>query len=455
MADNTDKRSLTLSNKVGYGIGDFGFNIMFSGVSLYMLYFYTDVLGISPKTAGLIFMVALIWDGVSDPLMGLIAQRTKTKWGSYRPFVLFGSLPLVICYLSMFFTPDWELGAVVAYAFTTHILFRTAYTVVSIPYSSLMARMTQNSMERNTLAGFRMIGATIGALTVAFLTLTLANTLGDGNVRNGFKQVALLFGSVALVALFIVFLTTKETIDIKRRASPSLKSALQMLKANKAFLILFSAILVCVLSTTIFTKVLVYFFKYNLDAESAIGLALVAYIGVISIMTPVWMLVTKKTSKRFVWIAGSIMFAVGLVFFAAVPVTQSQAYIVVALCGVGASAFPLTFWSMLPDTVEYGEWKTGVRAESFVFGLVSLAQKVALGIAVGVLGFLLDGVGFVANEVQTADTSKALIYIMTLIPAAGALASSVLIWFYPLNNSLHSQIVAEIEARQSSLTSEK
>jgi GPH family glycoside/pentoside/hexuronide:cation symporter len=449
VTQNKDKRSLTISNKVGYGIGDFGFNIMFSGVSLYMLYFYTDVLGISPKTAGLIFMVALIWDGVSDPLMGLIAQRTKTKWGSYRPFILFGALPLVVCYLSMFFAPAWELNAIVVYAFATHILFRTAYTVVSIPYSSLMASMTQNSMERNTLAGFRMIGATVGALTVAFLTLKLASIFGEGDIREGFKQVALLFASVALVALLIVFFTTKETIDIERRKSPSLKSALGMLKENTPFIVLFSAILVCVSSTTVFTKVLVYFFKYNLDAESAIGLALVSYIGMISIMTPVWMFITQKTSKRFVWIAGSVMFAIGLVLFAAVPVTKSQAYIVVALCGLGASAFPLTFWSMLPDTVEFGEWKSGVRAESFVFGLVSLAQKVALGIAVGILGFLLDGVGFIANEVQTPETSQALIYIMTLIPAAGALASAVLIWFYPLNNQLHSQIVAEIEARQS------
>jgi GPH family glycoside/pentoside/hexuronide:cation symporter len=224
-----------------------------------------------------------------------------------------------------------------------------------------------------------------------------------------------------------------------------------MLGGNTPFLILFIAILVCVSSTTVFTKVLIYYFKYNLNAEADIGLALVSYIGVISLMTPVWMFVTKKTSKRFVWIAGSIMFAIGLVVFALIPVNQSQAYIVVAICGLGASAFPLTLWSMLPDTVEYGEWQSGVRAESFVFGLVSLAQKIALGIAVGLLGFLLESIGFSANQAQTPETLQSLIYIMTLIPAFGALLSAVIIWFYPLNNQMHSKIVEEIENRQPSV----
>lgn len=449
--DNKNRQPLTLINKLGYGAGDFGFNLMFSGVSLYMLYYYTDVLGISPATAGLIFMTALIWDGITDPLMGLIAQRTKTRWGSYRPFILFGSVPLVISYISMFLAPDWDLTSITTLAFATHILFRTAYTVVSIPYSSLMASMTQSSMERNTLAGFRMIGATVGGLTVAFLTLKLAAMWGDGDIQLGFRNAAIGFASVALIALFIVFLTSKETIDTNRRDSPSLKTALNMLGGNTPFLILFIAILVCVSSTTVFTKVLIYYFKYNLNAEADIGLALVSYIGVISLMTPVWMFVTKKTSKRFVWIAGSIMFAIGLVVFALIPVNQSQAYIVVAICGLGASAFPLTLWSMLPDTVEYGEWQSGVRAESFVFGLVSLAQKIALGIAVGLLGFLLESIGFSANQAQTPETLQSLIYIMTLIPAFGALLSAVIIWFYPLNNQMHSKIVEEIENRQPSV----
>ena len=145
------------------------------------------------------------------------------------------------------------------------------------------------------------------------------------------------------------------------------------------------------------------------------------------------------------------MFAIGLVVFALIPVNQSQAYIVVAICGLGASAFPLTLWSMLPDTVEYGEWQSGVRAESFVFGLVSLAQKIALGIAVGLLGFLLESIGFSANQAQTPETLQSLIYIMTLIPAFGALLSAVIIWFYPLNNQMHSKIVEEIENRQPSV----
>ncbi len=440
--------ALPLRTKLGFGAGDFGFNLVFSGVQLYLLYYYTDVLGISAAVAGLAFMGALIWDGITDPLMGLLAQRTRSRWGSYRPYLLFGGIPLALSFCLMYLAPDYQGNALVLYVFATHVLFRTAYTVASIPFSSLMARITRDSMERNSLAGFRMVGATLGALTVAFTTLKLAEFLGDGDMKAGFRSASLIFGAVAVLMLWLTFATTRESAPAQIAHKYRFKEVMAMLLSNGPFLTVFAATLISMSCTTLFSKTLVYYFKYNLDAEASIGLALFTYIGVISLLTPFWMWVTKKTSKRSVWLIGSGLLALGLLVFSFYRGQQLDVVLpILLLCGAGASAFPLTFWSMLPDTVEYGEWKSGVRAESFVFGLVSLAQKVALGVAVGVLGFLLDAIGFEANVAQGADTLAGIRFIMTWLPILGILLAAAVIWFYRLDALTHSRIVAELKAR--------
>ncbi|MGB7405905.1 MAG: MFS transporter [Pacificimonas sp.] len=441
--------------RLAYGFGDFGFNLYWATTSLYLLYFYTDVLGLPNQVAGLIMLVALVWDGITDPVMGYIAERTRSRWGSYRPYILFGALPLSATMVLMFYAPEAEGMALIIYAAATHVLMRTVYTVMSIPFSSLSARMTRSSEVRNELAAFRMVFATLAGLFVAFFTLRLVAWFGAGDAATGFFWTACLYAALSLPIFLFVFLTTREPpVDIDAsRSRPNLKIALSSLRTNGPFLIVFTATVLSVAAGVMASKTLIYYYKYNLGDEQASGTALAFITGGAAVFVPIWAWVTSETSKRFVWSTGlAISFCVSLALWFNPIETVPMVTALFALGAAGSAAGYLSFWSMLPDTVEYGEWQTGERTESLVFGLMSLAQKASFGIAAGVLGILLDAVGYSANEMQAEETLGGLKAIMTLLPAALIGAAFLLVRTYPLDRQLHARLERAI-ARRRTVTS--
>lgn len=449
--------SLSLPRKLVYGFGDFGFNLYWSSISLYLLYYYTDVLGIAASTAGLIFMIAMIWDGITDPLMGYVAERTRTRWGSYRPYILFGSVPLALSLVLMFYRPDLTATGLIYYTLATHVLFRTTYTVLSIPYSSLSARMTRSSQERNSLAAIRMVSATLGGMFVAFMTLRLVEQFGVGDPVRGFFWVAVLYATLSVPIFLLLFAFTRENEDATASASQEfglpLREVFAALVRNRAFLIVFFAIVLGMATSVLVSKTLIYYFKYNLDAEASISTALTVLTGMTALCVPIWATIARYTSKRNVWLAGScVSLAVSITIFLNPYESAAVVTALFAISAIGSAAGALCFWSTLPDTVEYGEWTTGVRTESLVFGLVSFAQKVSFGLAAGLLGVLLDGVGYEANAVQTADTLVGIKTIMTLLPAAIGIGGITLIWFYPIDQKLHGRLVRAIAWRNARAT---
>ncbi|MGJ8563538.1 MAG: MFS transporter [Alphaproteobacteria bacterium] len=440
---------MTLPARIGYGVGDIGFNLLWTSLSLYLLFYYTDVLAISPATAGTIIMIGMIWDGVTDPLMGLLADRTRTRWGRYRPYLLFGALPLSASFVLMFATPWLGAGSLVFAVAASQILFRTAYTALTIPYSALSARLTSDSMERNQLSAIRMICATLGGLFVARFTLEFANSFGAGDLKVGFLKVALLYAVLATLIFWTTVISTRENAEpTKHEASPSLKMIGLMLRQNWAFLLLFAAVMAASSGGTLVTKALVYYLIYAAGADlSTVGKVLAAFIGMITLSVPLWAVITDKTSKRFVWLAGAmISIASLLIFYFVAPTTVNGILVIIIVQSLGYSAFILTFWSMLPDTVEFGEWKTGVRGESIVFGLITLSQKIALGVGVGFLGILLSWVGYIPNIPQSPETLSGILSIMTLIPAGLIFIGAMLIVFYPISKPYHKKMLRDIDA---------
>lgn len=448
---------LSLRQKLSYGFGDFGFNLYWSSISLYLLYYYTDVLGIAASTAGFIFMIAMIWDGITDPLMGYVAERTRTRWGSYRPYILLGAVPLGLSLILMFYRPDLSPGGLVYYALATHVLFRTTYTVLSIPYSSLSARMTRDSQERNNIAAIRMVSATSGGMFVAFMTLRLVEYFGVGDPVRGFFWVAVIYAALSLPIFLLLFANTRENVsanDLQTKAgAQSLQEALRSLVNNRAFLIVFFAIVLGMASSVLVSKTLIYYFKYNLGAEASISTVLTVLTGMTALCVPLWAILAKFFSKRNIWLAGSsISLVTSILLFLNPYETPGVVISLFALSAIGAAAGALCFWSTLPDTVEYGEWTTGVRTESLVFGFISFAQKVSFGLAAGLLGVLLDGVGYQANTVQTAETLFGIKVIMTMLPATIGVTAISLIWFYPVDQKLHGRLVRAIAWRNARAT---
>lgn len=441
---------LTFIQRAGFGVGDIGFNLFWTSVSLYLLFYYTDVLGISPGIAGTIIMVGMIWDGITDPLMGLLADRTRSRWGRYRPYLLFGAIPLGLSFVLMFATPWFAAGSIVLAVAASQILFRTAYTVLAIPYSALSARLTSDSMERNRLSAVRMVCATIGGLFVARFTLDFANRFGDGDLKTGFLKVSILYAVLATLIFWTTFAGTREKEEETNTDTPSLKMVGGMLKSNWAFLILFAAIMAGTSGGTIASKALVYYLIYAVNAEpSTIGEVLAVFISMLTLSVPVWAWLTERTSKRIVWLIGATISIFALIlFFVVAPTSVGAVMGLMVIHGIGSGAFVLTFWSMLPDTVEFGEWKSGIRGESIVFGLISLSQKVSLGIGVGMLGIVLGWIGYVPNQEQSSQTLSGLLSIMTLAPALLILIGAILISFYPIDKEFHQKMTRDIDAKK-------
>ncbi|MGC5799701.1 MFS transporter [Sphingomonas sp. NFX23] len=440
---------LSWGGRVGYGIGDFAFNLFFTTASLFLLFYYTDVLGLTPAVAGWVFAGALIWDAIFDPWIGYIASRTRTRWGRYRPYVLLGALPLAASWALMFLPTTLGGSALVLFAAATHILFRTMFAVVGMPFLAMSAVLTRDSAERGVLAGIRMVAGAAAGLFGAVATLKLVTAFGGG--QTGFFWTAVLYGALATAILIFVFTATREAPVLEDEPRPAVGEMIRMLSSNRAFWLVSAAMLLGAVGQTFFQKTLPYFFKYQLGREDLISPALGILAASVMVSIPAWTWLSKRTSKRTMWLTGSVVGVVGSVLLWVIPETPSNVLPVLILVGAGAGASYLGFWSMIPDTVEFGEWRSGVRAEGAVFGLVSLIQKASLGLAAAGLGEALSAIGYTANVAQTPATLASMRFLMIVLPAILLVAAAAVIAFYPLDQQTHRRIVRVLGRRRARL----
>lgn len=439
---------VSLAQKLAYGLGDFGFSLFFLTASLYLLYYYTDVLGLDPSVAGWVFGGALIWDAIFDLVMGGVANRTRSRWGRYRPYLLFGAVPLALVWVLVFLPTGFTGTALIAWAATVHILFRTLYAVAYMPYLALSAAITRDSNQRSALAAFRMVGQAMAGLLAAFMTLKLVELFGGGQV--GFFRVAAIYSVVAAVLLVVVFAVSREVSTAAEDAAPppSFAAMARMLRANGPFWLICGALLIGYVAGVFFNKSIPYYVKYGLHRADLIGPSLGVLSAMITLGIPVWAFTMKRTSKRRVFLTGT---AIALVAYAAIWFAPQEVRFwmpLLALLGFGTGGIYLSTWAMLPDTVEYGEWKTGVRAEGAVFGCVSLIQKASLGLAAGMLGQILSAIGYKANVEQHAGTIDALRLVMIGGPALFAATAAAFVWFYPLDTAMHGRLVKVLGRRK-------
>lgn len=448
---------LTRQQKLGYAVGAYGMMLFWSGASLFMLYYYTDVLLLKPETAGWVFFMAMIWDGITDPIMGTIVDRTRTRWGQYRPYLAFGALPLALSYYFAFTKPELDAEVLVTYVLVTHLLFRTCYTIVYMPFTAFISKLTNDSNERSSLTGYKIIFTQLGTLSVSYFTLKLVDFFGDGNDAKGFSMVAIVSGIIAVCFIWTCYLGTANELKIDANADSrnyySFSDFLTSFKANYPFVLVFLGTLLFTTSYAMVVKGIPYYGKYYMADKEMISILLSIISVTALLVVPLCIKLTKLTSKRFVWIAGGSCTIAGLLSIYFLPPTATIAimssYFLLAL---GTNSFLINFYSMLADTVEYGEWKTGVRCDAILFGFVAFAVKAAVGIGAGLIGFLLAHFGFVANVVQAQSTLDGIKISVTLVPALGILLSIVLMIFYPINAALHQQISSEIAKRKNLAT---
>ena len=436
--------------RAAYGIGDYAICLYWSGVSLYLLYFYTDVVGISPYSAGMIYGLGIMWDAFTDPFMGFLAERTRSRMGSYRPYIYYGSIPLALSFILLLWVPPFEGTVLIIFLLFVNLIHRTCFTIVSVPYSSLTARITDDSDERTILTSSRMLSAAFGTFSISALGFPIVLYFGGGEEKLGFIYLGIISGLIAILILHITVSFVKER-SFKSSVDdlPNFAEVAHSVSRNYPFWIIFLAIIILISTYLMFNNNLIYFSKYALGLHDYQGVILGFLNGATLLAVPIWAYAALKLGKKNTWLISMAVLFLGFTTFNYYPIDDLDTLIYILIfIGFGNGATGVLFWSMLPDTIEYGEWKSGIRTESSLYGFMTFAQKGAIAIAVFILGIALTNIGFEPNQEQSIETIEALKNLMSIIPLIGVFISFVLLYFYPIDKAFHRKLIQDIENRR-------
>lgn len=442
-------QSLTIKEKVGYGLGDFAANIVFQTVMIFLMYYYTDIFGIPAAVVGTLFLVARIWDAINDPLMGALADRTKSKYGKFRPWIRWTAIPFGVMAVLMFTTPDFSVQGKIIYAYATYILMMMIYTANNIPYGALSGVMTSDSVERTSLNSYRFVLGQSAALMVQALTLPLIAFFGAGDKAAGYQMTMGLFSLIAIGMFYVTFYNTKERIEPVQTEATPLKDDLKDLMSNKPWIILFLMGLVTFIFLSLRIAVGLYYFQYYVGDEGLFSMfAVLGTIGLI-IGIPLSKPLTKKFGKRNTYIASNILSGITvLALFLPGPEDYYIAYALSALIGFFNGPGVPILWAMYADTADYSEWKFGRRATGIVFSAATFGQKFGWGIGGAITGWLLALFNYTPNEVQTADTIFGIKLMLSIIPGILMILSAGFLFFYDLTEPFMEKIQTELSSRR-------
>lgn len=424
--------------------GDFAFNLYWQSVMLYLLFYYTEALSLDIGLAATVYLAASVWDGIISFAVGIAADR-RGSGQRLRLALTLGSLPLGLAFAMAYLPPPFAGAAGVAFVLGGHILFRTAYALVNVPYLVMSARISPDSNDRALVAGLRMLAGTAAAVVVAMGTVPIGGWLSGTDGPAAYLDAALLFAAIATVILIAVGASFRDAAPAEPLDRPSVAVCLASLARNRAFVTLGGAMMAMTVAATILNKSVLYYFKYLGGDEAAGQLALAAMMAVSAAAVPAWMAVARLIGARAVWFVATGTCSVLLLVFAGADVARAgltQALLVAIQAAIVGLHF--AFWALLPDTVEYGQRVTGVRVEGTVFGVAALLQRIAIGAATAILGWSFVGAGYTPNVAQSAGTLAGMRLSIALILLAFFALSALLMWLNPLAKGAHDRIVREL-----------
>jgi sugar (glycoside-pentoside-hexuronide) transporter len=437
---------LTAAERLGYGVGDLGINLYFISAMTYLLYFYTDVMGISAAAAGGVFLVARVIDAVTDPLMGFVAERTRSRWGRLRPWILLGAVPLGVVAVLTFHVPDLGATGKLVWAYATYVTFGLLYTVVSIPYSALTASLTDDHAERTTLSTVRMAFAFAGGYAISVGMLPLVAALGGG--AEGFTRALVLFAVAATLLLWLTVALTRERVQPPPGQRLAMQDSLRAVFANGPLLVVMVLFSLGMLSFTVRQTVTLYYFKYNLGREDLVALffGITLPVMLVALAGVPWL--AARFGKAGGIMVGALITIAGCLGLYLTPYDQIV-WVFVWSCVVALGGTPIAVlgWAMIPDTVEYAQWRHGLRADGSIFAFASFFQKLAKALGGAGVAAALAVAGYVANLEQSPEAVQMIHNLMTLVPAAIMVVMIVAARAYRLDANEHSRILSEIQVR--------
>lgn len=457
---------LKIKEKIAYGFGDFASSMFWKMFSMYLLFFYTDVFGISAAVVGTMFLITRIWDTALDPIIGVVSDRTDTKWGKFRPYILWMAIPFGVIGILTFTTPDLSVTGKVVYAYCTYTLMMIIYSAINVPYASLMGVMTPNLKDRTALSTFRFIFAFAGSILVLATAEPLVALLGrvsEGvtDLQRGWQLTISIYAIIAAVFFYFTFRWTGERVKPPKEQKASLKADLKNLGENKPWFILLGA----GVSTLIFNSLrdgsAIYYFKYFFSSQEAFNLPLfdvvinystlylvlgqAANIVGVVLAKPVSDRIGKKNTFQYAMVIAAVLSCVFFTFQENDIVLIFTFQFLISICA--GCIFPL-LWSMYADIADYSEWKTGRRATGLIFSSSSMSQKLGWTLGGALTGWLLAYYGFEANQVQSGEAQTGIRMMLSFIPAVGAVLSAIFIFFYKLSDSFMLKISDELAERR-------
>lgn len=439
---------------LGYGLGDVGFGVYWKTFEALLLLFYTDVFGISPAQAGTILLVTRVSDAVTDPLMGMLADRTKTRWGKFRPYLLWMSLPLAAAAVLTFTTPNLDQAGKLVYAYVTYIFVMMMYTAANIPYGAMLGVITPDVKKRTTVSTVKLVGAFSGGTLFMPIIPKLAAWLGQGDAATGWQRAMIVLGAVAVALLFVTFWTTRERVSPPPHQKPMMKRDLGDLVRNGPWLTLFALGFVVILTIAIRNNAFAYYIQYYAQVPSA-DLENVRYWFLMATQAPYalgaaltpWLSRYFDKKQLFTYLMVGVALLCGVLYM--VPRDALWAMFAVNI-GISLVLGPKSVlsWAMFADSADFSEWRTGRRATGLVFAAATFSVKLGGGVAGWLSGKLLQSVGYVPNQEQSATALTGIVVLSSVLPGACALAAAGIVRLYSLTGPKLALIQDELERRR-------
>ena len=457
---------IKLKEKIGYGFGDMASSMFWKLFGSYLMIFYTDVFGLPAAVVGTLFLVTRVWDSAFDPIVGVVADRTHSRWGKFRPYLLFLAIPFSVIGVLTFVTPSFGDNGKLVYAYVTYSLMMMVYSAINVPYASLLGVMSDNPKERNTLSTYRMAFAYIGSFIALLLFMPMVNFWSGHSKEIAAQQqgwtLAVAVIAVMCALLFIgCFALTRERVKALHEKQAPLKEDLKDLWKNRPWWILLGAGVAALVFNSIRDGATVYYFKYFIVEED---FQTISFFGVSFVLSGLYLSVGQIANIAGVILAAPVSNRIGKkqTYMGSMAIASVLSIlffwfdkdnlpliftfqILISICA--GSIFPL-LWSMYADCTDYSELKTGNRATGLIFSSSSMSQKFGWAIGSALTGWLLSYFGFVANEVQQAEAIQGIKMFMSFLPAAGTLLSIVFISMYPLSEKKMLEISAALKSRR-------
>ncbi len=455
---------IKLKEKIGYGFGDMASSMFWKLFGSYLMIFYTDVFGLPAAIVGTMFLITRVWDSAFDPICGIVADRTQTRWGKFRPYLLYLAVPFAVIGIFTFVTPDWGGTAKLVYAYITYSLMMMVYSAINVPYASLLGVLSPDPKERNTLSTYRMTFAYIGSFVALLLFMPMVNYFADGHTeQHGWTMAVIVIAVMCALLFYGCFAWTKERVKPMKEKQNPLKDDLKDLFHNRPWWILLGAGVAALVFNSIRDGATVYYFKYFIveDSYDSVSLAGVSFvlsglylavgqaaniIGVV-LAAPVSNRIGKKATYMGAMVIATVL---SIIFYWFDRDQLTLIFIFQVLISICAgSIFPL-LWSMYADCADYSELKTGNRATGLIFSSSSMSQKFGWAIGSAVTGWLLAYFGFQANAEQTPEAINGIKMFLSILPAIGTVLSVIFISLYPLSELKMKDITSTLEAKRHS-----